>query len=108
MKKKLRLYCGVLAVVLVAAIVCDLVHVNYSSSTDKEREELYFGEEPEEFSTTEEIEGGVRRKSKPTMFIDVNVQARHYPKDYALLSEVDGQVCRVDMKQVSLAIPYYT
>ncbi len=27
MKKKLRLYCGVLAVVLVAAIVCDLVHV---------------------------------------------------------------------------------
>ena len=64
MKKKLRLYCGVLAVVLVAAIVCDLVHVNYSSSTDKEREELYFGEEPEEFSTTEEIEGGVRRNMK--------------------------------------------
>ena len=105
MKKKLRLYCGLLTLVLVAAIVCDLVHVNYSSSTDKEREELYFGEEPEEFSTTEEIEGGVRRKSKPTMFIDVNVQARHYPKDYALLSEVDGQVCRVDMKQVQLVIP---
>ena len=105
MKKKLRLYCGVLALVLVAAIVCDLVHVNYSSSTDKEREELYFGEEPDDFQTTEEIEGGVRRKSKPTMYIDVNVQARHYPKDFALLSEVDGQVCRVDMKQVSLAIP---
>ena len=105
MKKKLRLYCGVLAVVLVAAIVCDLVHVNYSSSTDKEREELYFGKEPEEFQTTEEIEGGVRKKSKPTMSIDVNVEARHYPKDFALLSEVDGQVCRVDMKQVSLAIP---
>ena len=105
MKKKLRLYCGVLAVVLVAAIVCDLVHVNYSSSTDKEREELYFGKEPDEFSTTEEIEGGVRRKSKPTMSIDVNVQAHHYPKDYALLSEVDGQVCRVDMKQVQLVIP---
>ncbi len=105
MKKKLRLYCGLLTLVLVAAIVCDLVHVNYSSSTDKEREELYFGEEPEEFSTTEEIEGGVRRKSKPTMSIDVNVEARHYPKDFALLSEVDGQVCRVDMKQVSLAIP---
>ncbi len=46
MKKKLRLYCGLLTLVLVAAIVCDLVHVNYSSSTDKEREELYFGEEP--------------------------------------------------------------
>ena len=91
MKKKLRLYCGVLAVVLVAAIVCDLVHVNYSSSTDKEREELYFGKEPDEFSTIEEIEGGVRRKSKPTMYIDVNVQARHYPKDFALLSEVDGR-----------------
>ena len=102
MKKKLRLYCGVLAVVLVAAIVCDLVHVSYSNSTDKEREELYFGKEPDEFSTIEEIEGGVRRKSKPTMYIDVNVQARHYPKDFALLSEVDGQVCRVDMKQVSL------
>ena len=105
MKKKLRLYCGVLAVVLVAAIVCDLVHVSYSNSTDKEREELYFGKEPDDFSTIEEIEGGVRRKSKPTMSIDVNVQARHYPKDFALLSEVDGQVCRVDMKQVSLAIP---
>ena len=38
MKKKLRLYCGLLTLVLVAAIVCDLVHVNYSSSTDKERE----------------------------------------------------------------------
>lgn len=105
MKKKLRLYCGVLAVVLVAAIVCDLVHVNYSSSTDKEREELYFGKEPEDFQTTEEIEGGVMRKSKPTMFIDVNVQARHYPNDSSLLSNVDGQVCRVDMKHVQLAIP---
>ena len=105
MKKKLSLYCGVLAMVLVAAIVCNLVHVSYSNSTDKEREELYFGEEPEEFSTIEEIEGGVRRKSKPTMYIDVNVEARHSPKDFALLSEVDGQVCRVDMKQVSLAIP---
>ena len=105
MKKKLRLYCGLLTLVLMAAIVCDLVHVSYSNSTDKEREELYFGKEPDEFSTTEEIEGGVRRKSKPTMCIDVNVQAHHYPKDFALLSEVDGQVCRVDMKQVSLAIP---
>ena len=105
MKKKLRLYCGLLTLVLVAAIVCDLVHVSYSNSTNKEREELYFGKEPDEFSTTEEIEGGVRRKIKPMMFIDVNVQAHHYPKDFALLSEVDGQVCRVDMKQVSLAIP---
>lgn len=105
MKKKLRLYCGLLALVLVAAIVCDLVHVSYSSSTDKEREELYFGEEPEDFQTTEEIEGGVRRKSKPMMFINVNVEARHYPKDPTLLSKVDGQVCRVDMKRVSLCIP---
>ena len=48
MKKKLRLYCGVLAVVLVAAIVCDLVHVNYSSSTDKEREERELEEQAEE------------------------------------------------------------
>lgn len=105
MKKKLRLYCGLLTLVLVAAIVCSVFHVNYSCSTDKEREGLYFGEEPEEFSTIEEIEGGVRRKSKPMMYIDVNVEARHSPKDFALLSEVDGQVCRVDMKQVSLAIP---
>ncbi len=105
MKKKLRLYCGLLTLVLVAAIVCDLVHVSYSNSTDKEREELYFGKEPDDFSTIEEIEGGLRRKSKPTMYIDVNVEARHSPKDFALLSEVDGQVCRVDMKQVSLAIP---
>ena len=105
MKKKLRLYCGLLALVLVAAIVCDLIHVNYSSSSDKEGEELYFGEMPEDFQTTEEIEGGVRTKSKPLFNIDVNVYPRHYPKDSALLSKVDGQVCRVDMKRVSLCIP---
>ena len=105
MKKKLRFYCGLLALVLVAAIVCDLIHLNYSSSSDKEGEELYFGKEPEDFQTTEEIEGGMRRKSKPVFNIDVNVYPRHYPKDYALLSEVGGQVCRVDMKRVSLCIP---
>ena len=105
MKKKLRFYCGLLALVLVAAIVCDLVHINYSSSTDKENEELYFGKMPGDFQTTEEIEGGVRTKSKPVCNIDVNVYPRHYPKDFALLSEVDGQVCRVDMKRVSLCIP---
>ena len=105
MKKKLRLYCGLLAVVLVAAIVCSLVHFNYSCSADTEGEELYLGKLPEDFQTTEEIEGGVRTKSKPTMSIDVNVYPRYYPNDSTLLSNVDGQVCRVDMKRVSLAIP---
>ncbi|MBR5396050.1 MAG: DUF2975 domain-containing protein [Bacteroidaceae bacterium] len=105
MKKKLRYYCGLLALVLVAAIVCDLIHLNYSSSSDKEGEELYFGELPEDFQTTEEIEGGVRTRFKPVCSIDVNVYPRNYPKDYTLLSEVDGQVCRVDMKRVSLCIP---
>ncbi|MBP5392218.1 MAG: hypothetical protein J6Y59_00190, partial [Bacteroidaceae bacterium] len=51
MKKKLRLYCGVLAVVLVAAIVCN--NFGLYVPTYNEGEELYFGELPEDYTCYE-------------------------------------------------------
>ena len=105
MKKKLKIYSALLAIVLIGTILFETVEVSGSSSTKEDGEELYFGALPEDFATTDSIEGGIVKNFKPTFNIEVAVRPRNFPKDFALLSEVDGQVCRVDMQQVQLVIP---
>jgi len=105
MKKKLKVYSILLAIVLCASIVGGVYEQNYSCSSGESDEELTFGPLPEEFVTVEEIEGGVRTIYKPLFTIQVEVFPKNLKKDRYLVSKVGDQACRVEMREVSLGIP---
>ena len=105
MKKKLRFYSVLLALVLIVSVVNGLYETNYSSSSGEEDEELTLGPLPDEFVTVEEIEGGVRSTYKPLVTIEAKVFPNNYTNDKFLVSKVGDQACKVDMRVVRLGIP---
>ena len=105
MKKKLKIYSALLALVLIVTIVNNVYEENYCDSRGQKDEELTFGPLPDEFVTVEEIEGGVRSNYKPLMTVEAKVFPRNYTNDKFLVSKVGDQACRVDMRVVRLGIP---
>lgn len=105
MKKKLRLYCGLLAVVLVAAIVCN--NFELYVPTNNEGEELFFGELPKDYEYSEITENDTLTYPKKREGFNVKVYPWYRMCDNRyLLCKVGGQTCRVDIREISLQMPW--
>ncbi len=109
MKKKLSIYCGILAVVIICNIVVSVFHYDHHDSyrvnNDGEQYGLELSDMPAEFADIDSIEGGVRTTYKPTLDMEVFVRPQNIAGDKVLLSYADGKTYKVEMQKVKISLP---
>ena len=105
MKNKLKIYSVLLVVVLVAAIVSN--NFELYAPTYNEGEELFFGELPEDYMYSEITGNDTATYYKKREGFNVKVYPWYRLCDNRyLLCKVGGQTCRVDIREISLQMPW--
>ena len=120
MKKKLKIYSTLLALVLIVACISKIFYFHSSAYSNRDGEELILDSLTEEFANiymestviTDSISGDTIGTSsswnvhfKPTLEVSVPVRPRNAATDKYLYSRFEGQPCRVEMERVKLKVP---
>ena len=105
MKKRLKIYTALLFIVLLIEVFGNTFSYRSSSwSTDPENE-LSIGPLPDDFATTKEVKGGVATYFKPTLSVDVKVNACEIAPDKYLVCNAGEKSCRLDIQKAKVSIP---
>ena len=75
MKRKLKIYSALLFIVLLVKVFGNTLSYRYSEWSTDPIKELSIGPLPDDFATTKEVKGGVATYFKPTLSLDVKVNA---------------------------------
>ena len=120
MKKKLKIYCALLALVLIGVYVCKPFNIYTHTYTARDGETLILDSLTEEFATinmkssveVDSINGDTISTTtswnvhfKPTLEVSVPVCPHNSATAKYLYSNIKGQSCLVEMQRVKLKVP---
>lgn len=105
MKKKLKIYTALLFIVLLIEVFGNTFSYRSSSWSTDPIKELSIGPLPDDFATTKEVKGGVATYFKPTLGIDVKVNACEIAPGKYLVCNAGEKSSRLDIRQARVSIP---
>ena len=105
MKKKLKIYTALLFIVLLIEVFGNTFSYRSSSWSTDPIKELSIGPLPDDFVTTKEVKGGVATYFKPTLGIDVKVNACEIAPGKYLVCNAGEKSSRLDIRQARVSIP---
>ena len=105
MKKKLKIYSALLFIVLLVKVFGNTLSYRYSEWSTDPIKELSIGPLPDDFATTKEVKGGVATYFKPTLSLDVKVNACEIAPDKYLVCNAGDKSCRLDIQKARVSIP---
>ncbi|MBO6124394.1 MAG: DUF2975 domain-containing protein [Bacteroidaceae bacterium] len=105
MKRKLKIYTALLFIVLLIEVFGNTFGYRCSSWSADPENELSIGPLPDDFATTKEVKGGVATYFKPTLSIDVKVNAWEIAPGKYLVCNAGEKSCRLDIQKAKVNIP---
>jgi hypothetical protein len=105
MKKKLKIYSALLFIVLLIEVFGNTLSYRYSEWSTDPIKELSIGPLPDDFATTKEVKGGVATYFKPTLSLDVKVNACEIAPGKYLVCNAGEKSCRLDIQKAKVSIP---
>ena len=105
MKKRLKIYSALLFIVLLVKVFGNTLSYRYSEWSTDPIKELSIGPLPDEFATTKEVKGGVATYFKPTLSLDVKVNACEIAPGKYLVCNAGEKSCRLDIQKAKVSIP---
>ncbi|MBO4840073.1 MAG: DUF2975 domain-containing protein [Bacteroidaceae bacterium] len=101
----MKIYSALLFIVLLVKVFGNTLSYRYSEWSTDPIKELSIGPLPDDFATTKEIEGGVATYFKPTLSLDVKVNACEIAPDKYLVCNAGEKSCRLDIQKAKVCIP---
>lgn len=105
MKRKLKIYSALLFIVLLVKVFGNTFSYRYSEWSTDPIKELSIGPLPDDFATTKEVKGGVATYFKPTLSLDVKVNACEIAPGKYLVCNAGDKSCRLDIQKARVSIP---
>lgn len=105
MKKRLKIYSALLFIVLLVKVFGNTLSYRYSEWSTDPIKELSIGPLPDDFATTKEVKGGVATYFKPTLSLDVKVNACEIAPGKYLVCNAGEKSCRLDIQKAIVSIP---
>ena len=105
MKRKLKIYTALLFIVLLIEVFGNTFSYRSSSWSTDPIKELSIGPLPDDFATIKEVKGGVVTYFKPTLGIDVKVNACEIAPGKYLVCNAGEKSSRLDIRQARVSIP---
>ncbi len=105
MKRKLKIYSALLFIVLLVKVFGNTFSYRYSEWSTDPIKELSIGPLPDDFATTKEVKGGVATYFKPTLSLDVKVNACEIAPGKYLVCNAGEKSCRLDIQKAKVSIP---